>query len=108
MKLRTSRELKNIILSINLAILTFFKFFVNFLKHFRVGSYENIFIFFWKTIKIAGSAQKDWKHGYFLLRPKVGAASFVDSVLRYTAVSSWRTAYIPIIDQVSYVGLLKN
>ena len=34
----------------------------NFLKHFRVGRYENRFIyFFWKAIKIAGSAQKKKK-----------------------------------------------
>ena len=46
------------ILSINLAILTFLNFLSNFLKHFRVGRYENHFIFFWKAIKIAGSAQK--------------------------------------------------
>ena len=60
MKFGTSRELKNIILSINLAILTFFKLFLfNFLKHFRVGRYENLFIFFfWKAITIVGSAQK--------------------------------------------------
>ena len=47
------------ILSINLAILTFLSFLSNFLKHFRVGRYENPFIFFWKAIKIAGSAQKN-------------------------------------------------
>ena len=59
MKFRTSSKLKNMILSINLPILTFFKSFMsNFLKHFRVGRYENLFIFFWKAIKIAGSAQK--------------------------------------------------
>ena len=46
------------ILSINLAILTYLKLLSNFLKHFRVGRYENLFIFFWKAIKIAGSAQK--------------------------------------------------
>ena len=46
------------ILSINLAILTFLSFLTNFLKHFRVGRYENLFIFFWKAIKIAGSAHK--------------------------------------------------
>ena len=66
MKFRTSRELKNTILSINFAILTFFNFFLsNFLKHFRVGRYENLFIFFWKAIKIAGSgtAQKKKKQG---------------------------------------------
>ena len=41
------------ILSINFAILTFFFFFFfffsflsNFLKHFRVGRYENLFYFF--------------------------------------------------------------
>ena len=28
------------------------------MKHFRVGRYEKLFIFFWKAIKIAGSAQK--------------------------------------------------
>ena len=36
----------------------------------------------------------------------VFAASFVDSVLRYTTINSMRTAYIPIIDQVSHVGML--
>ena len=46
------------ILSINFAILTFFSFLSNFLKHFRVGRDENLFIFFWEAIKIAGSAQK--------------------------------------------------
>ena len=46
------------ILSINFAILTFLSFLSNFLKHFRVGRHENLFIFFWKAIKIAGSAQK--------------------------------------------------
>ena len=57
MKLRTSRKLKNIILSIKFAILTFFKF-LNFLKRFRVSRYDFFFIFFWKAIKNAGSAQK--------------------------------------------------
>ena len=51
MKFRTSRELKNMILSINLAILTFFDIFL-------VSMYENLFIFYWTAIKIAGSAQK--------------------------------------------------
>ena len=47
------------ILSINLAVLTFFSVLSNFLKHFRVGKYENRFIFFfWKAIKTAGSAHK--------------------------------------------------
>ena len=46
------------ILSINLAILAFVSVLSNFLKHIRVGRYENLFIFFWKAIKIAGSAQK--------------------------------------------------
>ena len=54
MEFRTSRELKNMILSINFAVLTCFKFFV----HFFLNIYENLFIFFWKAIKIAGSAQK--------------------------------------------------
>ena len=36
----------------------------------------------------------------------VFAASFVDSVLRYTTISTRRTAYIPVIDQVSHVGML--
>ena len=60
MKFRTSRELKAMILNINFAILTSFKFFVQFSEtfYFRVGRYENLFIFFWKAIKIAGSAQK--------------------------------------------------
>ena len=50
------------ILSINFAILTFFFFFCQiFLKHFRVGRYENLFIFFWKAIKNAGSAKKKKK-----------------------------------------------
>ena len=40
------------ILSINSAILTFLKFLSNFPKHFKV------FIFFWKALKIGGSAQK--------------------------------------------------
>ena len=57
-KFRTSMELKNMILRINLAILTFLSFLSNFLKYFRVGRYKNIFIFIWKAIKIAGSAQK--------------------------------------------------
>ena len=47
------------ILSINSAILTFLSFLSNFLKYFRVGRYENLFFFFWKAIKIAGSAQKN-------------------------------------------------
>ena len=47
------------ILSINFAILTFLSFLSNFLKHFRVGRYEKLFIFFWKAIKIAGSAHKN-------------------------------------------------
>ena len=48
------------ILSINLAILTFFELLANFLKHLRVGRYENLLsFFFWKAIKIAGSAQKN-------------------------------------------------
>ena len=34
------------ILSINFAILTFLSCLSNFLKHFRVGRYENPFIFF--------------------------------------------------------------
>ena len=46
------------ILSIKLAILTFLSFLSNFLKHFRVSRYENLFIFFWKALKIVGSAQK--------------------------------------------------
>ena len=58
MKFRTSRTLKNMILSIHFVILTFLSFSYNFLKHFRVGRYENL-IFFWKAIKIAGSAQKN-------------------------------------------------
>ena len=28
------------------------------LTHFKVGRHENLFIFFWKAIKIAESAQK--------------------------------------------------
>ena len=31
----------------------------NFLKNVWVGSYENLFVFFWKAIKIAGSVQKN-------------------------------------------------
>ena len=50
------------ILSINFAILNFLSFLSNFLKDFRVGRYENLFLFFsfffWKALKIAGSAQK--------------------------------------------------
>ena len=68
MKFRTSRKLKNMILSINFAIL-----------HFRVRKYENHFFFFfyWKAIKIAGSAQKSsvgqvsGNTGIFFFRPKV-------------------------------------
>ena len=59
MKFRTTRKLKNMILSINFTILTFVSFLSNFLKHFRVGRYDNLFILFWKAIKIAGSAQKN-------------------------------------------------
>ena len=58
MKFRASRKLKNIILSIIFAILTFLSCLSNFLKFFRVGRYENLFIFFWMAIKIAGLAQK--------------------------------------------------
>ena len=58
MKFKTFRKLKNMILSIKFAILTFLSFLSNFLKHFRVGWYENLFNFFWKAIKFAGSAQK--------------------------------------------------
>ena len=59
MKLRTSRKLKNIILSIMFAILTVFKVVCPiFCKNVRVGSYENLFIC-WKAIKIAGSAEKN-------------------------------------------------
>ena len=43
---RNSRKLKNKILSINFAILTFFNFLSNFLKHLRVGRHENIFTCF--------------------------------------------------------------
>ena len=40
--------------------MTFLSFLSNFLEHFRVGRYENLFIFFfWKAIKIAVSAQKN-------------------------------------------------
>ena len=46
------------ILNMNFAILTFFSFLSNFLKHFRVGKYENLLYRFWKKIKIARSAQK--------------------------------------------------
>ena len=61
------------ILGINLAILTFFKSFLsNFLKHFRVGRYENLFIFFWKAIKIAGSAQKKKKNRVGRVRGNTG------------------------------------
>ena len=59
MKFRTSRKLKNMIRSINSAILTFFCCLSNFLIHFRASRYENLFISFWKAIKIAGSAQKN-------------------------------------------------
>ena len=44
-------------LSINFAILTL-SFLSNFLKHFGVGKYENLLIFFWKAIQIAGSTHK--------------------------------------------------
>ena len=58
MKFRTSKKLKNMILSITFAILTFFKRFLsNFLKHFRVGRYENLFIFFLEGNKITMPAQ---------------------------------------------------
>ena len=56
-QIRTSRKLKNIILSIIFCSSYIFKFFVQFLKNVSVGKYEN-HIFFWKAIKIAGSAQK--------------------------------------------------
>ena len=45
MKFRISRKLKNIIFSIIFAILTFYNLFVNCLKIFRVGRYENLFFF---------------------------------------------------------------
>ena len=46
MKFRTSRKLKNMILSIKLAILTFFMFLSIFLEHCRVGRYEFLIHFF--------------------------------------------------------------
>ena len=49
------------ILSINFAILKFLVFLSNFLKDFRVGRYENLYIFFLEGNKIAGSAQKKKK-----------------------------------------------
>ena len=56
MKLRTSRKLKNIILSIIFASLTFFKLFVQFSETWQGWS---VWIsFFWKAIKIAGSVPK--------------------------------------------------
>ena len=57
MKYGTSRKLKNIILSIIFAILEllFLSCLSNFLKN--VGM-KIFFFFFWKAIKIAGSAQK--------------------------------------------------
>ena len=62
MKCRTSKNLKNMILSINFVILTCLKLFVHFLKHFRVCRYENRFIyFFWKAIKIAESKKQKQK-----------------------------------------------
>ena len=58
MKLRASRKLKDRIASNCFVILTFFlSCLSNFLKNVRVGRYENL-SFFWKAIKIAGSAQK--------------------------------------------------
>ena len=33
----------------------------SFLKNIRVGLRDNLFVFFWKAIKIAGSAQKKKK-----------------------------------------------
>ena len=53
------------ILSINLAILTFLSFLPNFLKHFRVGRYENLFIFFLEGNKNCrvGTKKKKKKHG---------------------------------------------
>ena len=46
MKFRTSRQLKNIILSIIFAILTFLSCLSNSLKNVRVSRYENLSIFF--------------------------------------------------------------
>ena len=46
MKFRTPRKLKDLILSIIFAILTFLSCLSNFLKNIRVGRYENLFIFF--------------------------------------------------------------
>ena len=58
MNLRTSRKLKNVIISIICAILNFLSYLSSFLKNIRVSRHENLFIFFWTAIKIAGSAQK--------------------------------------------------
>ena len=59
MKFRASRELNNMILSINFAILTFLKFFFPIFWIILGSVGMKIFLFFfWKAIKIAGSAQK--------------------------------------------------
>ena len=106
MKLRTSRALKNMILSIDFAILTFGKFFVQFSVHFRVGRYENLFIylFFWKAIKIAGSAQKN-KTGSVELaetrvffRPHHGSTAVVKHVNNITMISMVPFAWLFLFD----------
>ena len=72
------------ILSTNLAILTFLSFLSNFLKHVRVGRYENLFIFFWKAIKIAGSAQK-----------KTGSVGLVETRLFFLGLMVLATLRFP-------------
>ena len=49
------------ILSINLAILTFFKLFLQFFKHSRVGRYGNLLIFLLEGNKNCSVAQKKKK-----------------------------------------------
>ena len=77
MRFRTSRELKNMILSINFAILTFFKFLSNFLKHITVSRYEFFFFFFFFLEGNKNSAQKIvlvrlLETQVFFFRPKLG------------------------------------
>ena len=102
MKFRTSKELKNMILSINFAILTFFKLFVQFLKHLRVGRYVNTF-FFLDGDKIAGSAQKKKKTGSVgLVETRVFFLGLIQNMPEYkphrlfTFEQSWFKQYLLI------------
>ena len=70
MKFRSSRKLKNMILSFNFCNSDIcFSFMSNFLQHFTVGRYDfflflfTCFFFFWKAIKNSGSAQKTGSFG---------------------------------------------